>query len=94
MTYSIHFYDKEKSTQSISDERASVLKNTLVSNAQWIELGDDLIATSSISSVTKNKNTIDYKTLPEQTQKTSDPDKVSEMRAKLLEKMSGRIKKK
>ena len=88
MTYSIHFYDKDKPTQTISDERAAVLKSTLVTNAQWIELGDDLIATSSISSVAKNKNTVEYKILPEREERTSDPARVAEMRARLVKKIS------
>jgi len=90
MTYSIHFYDKDKPTQTISDQRAAVLKNTLVSNARWIEIGDDLISTSSISSVAKNKNTVEYKTLPEPVERTSDPAKVAAMRTKLLSVISNR----
>ena len=89
MTYSIHFYDKDKSPQSISNDRAEALKRTLVSNVQWIELGDDLIATSSISSVAKNIRTIEYKILPPQVQREASIEKITEARQKLVNKIGG-----
>lgn len=65
MSYTIHFYDKDVSSITITDDQAARLKAALITGVQWAEIGDDLRAASSISAVVAIHDDRRYKTVRE-----------------------------